>query len=213
MYTKVGWWPWATKALNMNDAWIMKLAWRLCDEPEALWSQILCSKYKGGEDIINVRQRVCSRWEIYERNIYWRIGDGSVLRPPLPQPHQRCHLHQQTARSCLCQATTLSNSETPSANTNTQFKMAMLDFNWVSCVQFSPNNPQHTIVFASGSAADEKHVSGLRGADFLSLSLMLRWCFSCTLQRPLIPPKPFTEVISNLTFTPQNNSYKCHIRG
>lgn len=81
--------PGLKQAGTMNKALIAKLAWRVVQEPHALWSQVIRSKYRQGRDLLNIfksRPGVSHIWrsmvECVEEmgQMKWNIGDGSVIK-------------------------------------------------------------------------------------------------------------------------------------
>ncbi|KAL4391935.1 hypothetical protein AHAS_Ahas03G0294800 [Arachis hypogaea] len=76
-------------ARMMNDANLMKLAWKLIHNRDSLWVQVLCSKYRCGDNTIplmkplqrmsNAWKGISHIWKQFERNLIWRIGSGQTV--------------------------------------------------------------------------------------------------------------------------------------
>ena len=69
---------------------MMKLAWGLIDRRDALWVQVMRAKHGCGEDAIpivqlhasssNAWRGISSVWEVFYRNLIWRIGNRENIR-------------------------------------------------------------------------------------------------------------------------------------
>ncbi|RYQ95010.1 hypothetical protein Ahy_B08g089987 [Arachis hypogaea] len=69
---------------------MMKAGWGLIESKDSLWARVLRAKYKCGNDIIpqverrrsdsNLWKGICLAWEDVEKNMVWRVGDGSQIK-------------------------------------------------------------------------------------------------------------------------------------
>lgn len=74
----------------LNTISMMKVGWDLIHYREDLWVRIVRSKYGCGSDVIpkinsgreasNLWRGVCKGWEHIEKNISWRIGNGTSMK-------------------------------------------------------------------------------------------------------------------------------------
>ena len=74
------------KARNFNNSFLMKLAWNLINNKEALWVQVMRNKYGCPYDVIlelrqlkiasNAWRGICHVWPTFKRNLIWRLGNG-----------------------------------------------------------------------------------------------------------------------------------------
>ena len=77
------------KARVLNNANLMKLAWKLIHNRDALWVQVMRSKYKCGDSLIpqvqksrrmsNVWKGISQVWPKFKRNLVWRVGNGQSI--------------------------------------------------------------------------------------------------------------------------------------
>ena len=79
------------KKLNvMNDAFLMKVGWKIIEKPDNLCSKVLISKYGRGKDL---RREICARdgdsilwkeltrlWKDLEGGFSWQVGNGREAR-------------------------------------------------------------------------------------------------------------------------------------
>lgn len=73
----------------MNQALLAKQAWRLVNNPNSLWAQILKGKYFVGESLWKVKKKAGSSWvwesllegrDLLLNHGQWQIGDGKSVR-------------------------------------------------------------------------------------------------------------------------------------
>lgn len=73
----------------MNDAFLMKAAWRFCQNREALWASVIHKKYGCGDNILpkinpnkvgsNFWKGLCKVWDSFSTNLVWRLGNGESI--------------------------------------------------------------------------------------------------------------------------------------
>ena len=73
----------------MNNANLMKLAWKLVNSRDSLWVQVMRRKYKCGENLIpdiqntggvsNAWQGITHVWPKFKGNLIWRMGNGHSI--------------------------------------------------------------------------------------------------------------------------------------
>lgn len=77
------------KTRDSNRAFMMKASWRLCSQPSSLWSLLIRSKYKCGNQCIplikkehsgiNFWRSICNSWDLFLQGVTWRVGNGGML--------------------------------------------------------------------------------------------------------------------------------------
>lgn len=77
------------QSVLVNKASMMKVGWNLINKKDDLWVKVLRSKYGCGEDMVprithktdasNLWRGICSYWSHVEKNLEWRIGNGSAI--------------------------------------------------------------------------------------------------------------------------------------
>lgn len=75
---------------TMNDALLMKLAWGLITDSDALWVQVLKRKYGAGVELMldiklgsrpsPIWRGICKIWPTFISGTRWVIGDGSKAK-------------------------------------------------------------------------------------------------------------------------------------
>jgi hypothetical protein len=71
---------------KMNLAYMMRVSWRLCTQPQQLWSAVIRKKYNGGNLTLpsfnttksgsNLWRGLCTVWDDFKNLIIWRLGSG-----------------------------------------------------------------------------------------------------------------------------------------
>ena len=72
----------------LNQAWMLKLAWRLLKEPQSLWVQVFKAKYFPNTNLFHTKAHLHSSWvwknihrsiPLMQQNLIWEVGNGQDI--------------------------------------------------------------------------------------------------------------------------------------